>query len=221
MKTGQSTLLRVTGRLFKALLIVAGLGNGSYSYAVSPASLEVRGNTILFQDLGWWQVLTQSDYRSVCEDARRCEVPNGTYLVINHTSGDRFTSIEVPGRDTTNPYTEVLELPDDGWYQVQDAYTYATVCEGVASCTLSTGSYIIINHTSRERSFLEVTGEDRSDQVRVNGNTIAWPDDGWYEVQSVGDYSSVCQGGRYCVVLPGDYVVINHDTGTRTPVGVQ
>lgn len=50
----------------------------------------------------------------------------------------------------------------------------------------------------------------------VSGNTISWPDDGWYQVQVTGDWDSdVCQGGTSCEVEPGNYTVINHTTGER------
>lgn len=49
----------------------------------------------------------------------------------------------------------------------------------------------------------------------VTGNTISWPDDGWYQVQSASDYASVCEGGTSCEVADGLYIVINHNTGER------
>ena len=52
-------------------------------------------------------------------------------------------------------------------------------------------------------------------QPVVAGNTISWPDDGWYQVQSAADYQSICEGGRSCTVEPGSYTVINLTTGVR------
>lgn len=52
-------------------------------------------------------------------------------------------------------------------------------------------------------------------QPSVNGNTISWPDDGWYQVQDAGDFTSLCQGGTSCDVPDGEYIVINHTTGER------
>jgi hypothetical protein len=49
----------------------------------------------------------------------------------------------------------------------------------------------------------------------VSGNVISWPDDGWYQVQSADDYTSLCEGGRSCTVSDGTYIVINHTTGQR------
>ncbi|MGQ7848402.1 hypothetical protein ACUNV4_28145 [Granulosicoccus sp. 3-233] len=55
----------------------------------------------------------------------------------------------------------------------------------------------------------------------VNGNRINWPVDGWHQVQAVPGYESICTVGSSCVVEPGNYVVINHVSGTRTDVLVE
>jgi len=52
-------------------------------------------------------------------------------------------------------------------------------------------------------------------QITVNHDTIIWPDDGWYEVQTYENQTTICEGGRSCVVGPGLYIVINHTTGER------
>lgn len=110
----------------------------------------------------------------------------------------------------------VISWPDDGWYQVQDAYDYTSYCEGGRSCEVTAGTYNVINLTTGQRfEFLEVTGTPVSTSVSVNGSRISWPDDGWYQVQSAVDYSELCQGGRFCDVPDGTYIVINHSTGTR------
>ncbi|MEE9321523.1 MAG: hypothetical protein V3U76_13840 [Granulosicoccus sp.] len=49
----------------------------------------------------------------------------------------------------------------------------------------------------------------------VSGQTISWPDDGWYQVQSATTYESLCEGGTSCEVAPGTYHVINLTTGQR------
>lgn len=105
---------------------------------------------------------------------------------------------------------------DDGWYQVQDARSYESVCEGGSSCVVNPGVYNIINHSSGER-FTGVTINAPIDptDVTVDDQTIYWPDDGWYQVQNAADYSTLCEGGRSCHVAPGVYIVINHTTGQR------
>ena len=47
----------------------------------------------------------------------------------------------------------------------------------------------------------------------VTGNLIDWPDDGWYQVQRADNFSTVCEGGSFCEVTAGTYIVINHTTG--------
>lgn len=113
---------------------------------------------------------------------------------------------------TVSEYT--VSWPDDGWYQVQNAETFATICEGGLSCTVSAGTYHVINHTTGQR-FESVIVTDTQIGVLVNGSRISWPDDGWYQVQNARSYSSVCEGGRYCDVADGQYNVINLSTGQR------
>lgn len=47
----------------------------------------------------------------------------------------------------------------------------------------------------------------------VNGNTISWPDDGWYQVQTADGAESICNGTRDCAVDDGLYLVIDHTRG--------
>ena len=116
----------------------------------------------------------------------------------------------------------VISWPDDGWYQVQNANTFESVCQGGTSCEVAAGSYIVINHTTGMR-FEDITvaagntgSGSNTTGVSVMGNTISWPDDGWYQVQVAGDFnSSLCSGASSCEVAPGTYVVINHTTGMR------
>lgn len=53
----------------------------------------------------------------------------------------------------------------------------------------------------------------------VEGDTISWPAEGWFQVQHVPTQNwDVCNSsddGTSCVVPPGTYVVINHQTGER------
>ncbi len=57
--------------------------------------------------------------------------------------------------------------------------------------------------------------ESGSGAVVVNGNTISWPDDGWYEVQSATSYNTMSEGGQSADLPSGVYNVINHTTGER------
>jgi len=122
-----------------------------------------------------------------------------------------------------------ISWPDDGWYQVQRADNFETVCEGGRECSVGAGEYIVINHSSGERFNNIVIGGsgvagaagdssgsiDLPAGISVDGNQISWPDDGWYQVQSASDFSSVCEGGRSCVVPAGEYIVINHSRSMR------
>ena len=58
----------------------------------------------------------------------------------------------------------IITVPDNGWYQFQSAADYSTLCEGVTSCTVSPGNYIVINHSNGERfENVAVSGEASAD----------------------------------------------------------
>jgi len=187
---------------------------------VSGAALagpDVQGNTISWPDDGWYQVQTSSSYEEVCGGGRSCVVAPGNYIVINHSTGERFSDIVVDGNGISVA-GNTISWPDDGWYQVQDEATHSEICSGGRSCEVEPGTYVVINHSTGER--FENISVDQDDEpaahVVVIGNVISWPDDGWYQVQDEATYSEICGGGRSCEVEPGRYVVINHSTGVRT-----
>ena len=131
------------------------------------------------------------------------------------------------GATFASPVVNDLEIswPNDGWYQVQTADGQTTICEGMRSCLVEPGTYLVINHTTGER-FNNITVADTPASaaanpeipvavVTVDGNTISWPDDGWYQVQSGSTFESFCNGESSCTVEDGLYLVINHTTGER------
>ena len=202
-----------------------------YSLHAQPV---VNGETISWPDDGWYQVQSNEDYSTVCEGGTHCSVSAGTYVVINHTTQQRWEGITVvnttespSAQDTANnPVATggLLSWSDDGWYQVQNAETYLSVCEGGTSCSLPSGRYNVINHTTGERWDGIMVSVDEADTPTMapsgsdpylSGNSVYWAADGWYEVQNSSDYSTVCEGGRSCELAPGDYVVINHDLDSR------
>ena len=198
------------------------------------ASPVVNGLEISWPDDGWYQVQTADGLTNICQGMRSCLVEPGQYVVINHTTGERFTDIVVEDNSNssvakTDAITTVtvdgntILWPDDGWYQVQSADTFESRCQGEESCTVADGRYIVINHTTGER-FTDIvvpadsaaeSAADSPVSLTVKGNIISWPDDGWYQVQSTDTYESICEGGNSCEVEAGTYVVINHTTGER------
>lgn len=192
------------------------------------ANPTVSGGTISWPDNGWHQVQDATTFQTLCEGGTSCDVSPGTYLLINHTTGERFTDIVVSGSTTpTTPPSSssvsvsgsTISWPDDGWYQVQDATTYATLCEGGTSCDVSPGTYQLVNHTTGAR-FTDIvvggsTTPPSSTEVSITGNTISWPDDGWYQLQDATTYATLCEGGTSCEVSPGTYLLVNHTTGRR------
>ena len=114
----------------------------------------VSGSSIFWPDNGWYQVQTADGLTNICEGTRSCEVEPGSYIVINHTTGERFSKVmvpETPVAEAVSVQGNTLSWPDDGWYQVQSASTYESICQGGLSCTVDAGTYIVINHTTGER----------------------------------------------------------------------
>ena len=213
---------------------------GALASTSTTAAPRVSGSTISWPDDGWYQMLGADDFSEICAGGSFCDVSAGRYIVMNHTTGQRFGNVVV--RDSSGATMPVIvsgstiSWPDDGWYQVQRADDYSTVCEGVRQCDVDDGVYTVINHSSGMRftgilvdaSNSDPTIEEPSEPtepgsptgsdangITVLGNTISWPDNGWYQVQSLDTFESICEGGQSCFVPDGAYVVINHTLGER------
>lgn len=66
-----------------------------------------------------------------------------------------------PGGTTPNSTVTVgangtISWLPNGWYQVQDAITYESLCEGGDSCSVPPGRYIVINHSTGDRETVVV-----------------------------------------------------------------
>ena len=108
-----------------------------------------------------------------------------------------------------------ITVEPDGWYQFQRADNFVEVCAGTYVCTVTPGSYIVINHTTQQRWEPVVVGGGQLSEPQVVGNRIVLADDGWYQVQDGQTYASLCEGASFCEVPPGSYIVINHTSGQR------
>lgn len=204
---------------------------------VALAMPTVTGNTISWPNDGWYQVQNVQTFEIVCQGGRSCEVPDGVYWVSRFEfdgSGSTSTRVTVgspPGPELDNEsFKKTLTVDNNtiswsvaGWYQVQDAHTYESLCNGADSCVVKPGSYIVINHSLGLRAEVVVSGDDDDlfpNGIRLIGDALTWPDDGWYQVQNAQTYESICNGGTQCTVTTGEYIVINHSLGIRTRVAV-
>jgi len=193
--------------------------------AHSPAQARpsVSGNTITVPNNGWYQFQSEADYSTVCQGVNSCEVPAGSYLVVNHSTGERFDNIRVndssDGVDTITVDGNTISWPDDGWYQVQTMGDFSSICSGGRSCEVEPGNYLVINHSTGQRfSGITVDADSPgtgSSGITLSGNTISWTGSDWFQVQSNDDFSTVCEGGSSCTVTPGIYNIINLTSGTR------
>jgi len=126
----------------------------------------------------------------------------------------------VPGTSTPPQARAGLIVWDgEGYWQVQTIDPYESVCEGssITSCEVAPGVYNVINLSTGERfEDIEVSG-DATDAVQVSGNVISWTGAGYWQVQTIEPYDSVCEGSDItrCDVAPGEYNVINLTTGRR------
>jgi len=200
---------------------------------ISSAEITLSGNTISWPDDGWYQVQDSNTYEIICQGGRSCDVEDGDYFVDRFFDGGGNRSTISVGDsprtaitpesfpDTLSISGKTISWSVDGWYQVLDGNTYAEICNGEASCSVpDDGQYVVINHSLNLRAIV-FAGESSSGSVTVTGNTISWPDDGWYQVQNAETFVSVCEGGTSCEVQPGSFIVINHTSGERFDVEVK
>ncbi len=160
------------------------------------AVVSVDGNTISWPDDGWYQVQSASTYESICQGGLSCMVDDGTYIVINHTTGERFTDIIVSGGP------DVEEPP------IQSSVDLLDISQD-----------LIVTAAGYQLDRLAVVVDDIA-FIIAQQTTIQWPDSSWYQVQDAQTYASVCNGGAECNILPGSYTVINQTTGVRSPLVV-
>lgn len=136
------------------------------------AAPRVDDSTISWPADGWYQVLSAEDYSEVCAGDLSCQVEPGRYIVINHSTGERFENIVVRDKSATGSPIfvrgNVISWPDNGWYQVLRAGTYENICDGGRQCTVTDGVYTVINHTSNIRYrgiLIETPQSDQSEAI--------------------------------------------------------
>lgn len=156
-----------TGERFKDIFVSGGS---------TTERITVSGNVISWPDDGWYQVQDEATYSEVCGGTQSCIVAPGAYVVINHSTGERFEGIEVTDGGTgESPITvtgNVISWPDDGWYQVQSADGLNSICNGELSCSVESGTYIVINHTTNTR-YKDIVVSDGSSPINNNNATVS------------------------------------------------
>ena len=55
----------------------------------------VAGDTVTWPSDGWYQVQDATDYSQICAGVQSCTVERGAYIVINHTTEQRFEPVIV------------------------------------------------------------------------------------------------------------------------------
>ena len=131
------------------------------------SSVQVVGNQIIFGTNDWYQIQRSDNFETQCEGRDSCAVSAGTYNVINLTTGERIMDVTVTASGGTDATTgdasntsesapfqlegNQIIFNNDDWYQVQDALTFTSVCEGRNGCELASGQYNIINLSTGQR----------------------------------------------------------------------
>lgn len=185
----------------------------------------VSGNSISWSDDGWYEVQTSDGSETLCSGGTSCEVESGRYIVINHTTGQRFNPVEVGGTSADSSAQEIaiaptnttpvvngntISWPDNGWYEVQISDGSETLCSGVRSCDVSSGTFIVINHTTGERFNSVVVGGESGSATPVEAPMIpSTPAIAQPLSEPLNSGRSLPNDALYA---PGDLVVLNYDS---------
>ena len=72
--------------------------------SIAHANPVVNGQEISWPDNGWYEVQSADGLTSICQGVRTCLAEPGQYIVINHTTGERFENIFIgDGNASGNP----------------------------------------------------------------------------------------------------------------------
>lgn len=162
-----------------------GVNDAATPGSTTLGSLIINGNLLTFSNNDWYQVQRPSDFVTVCEGVDSCMLQDGSYIVINHSSGQRYENVVIGAAEDAAPM-----VPASGGDTANEDNDVAEPAEGNAGGTVVSAPLF-------------------------DGNSIRWPDDGWYQVQSTSDFATVCEGGLSCAVGSGSYILINLSTGQR------
>ncbi len=213
-------------------------------------NISIDQNVITFLTDDWYQVQSSNGLESLCNGEPTCVVEPGSYIIINHSTGQRFENINIGNnnndimdidqtaslQDNFTVANSGIVFLDNDWYQVQTSDGLLNLCSGESTCELNPGSYIVINHTTRERfeniqvgdgnivggEVIEnISTDDLPSNISVLGNKIHFLDGNFYQVTSVDGLLTLCSGTLSCEVEPGEYVIINQTDPERFTVFVE
>lgn len=192
--------------------------------------IQVDGNKISWPDNGWYEVQSATSYNTMSEGGTSAMMPHGTYNVINHTTGERFENITV-GQDNQGGFqrssldtlsdlqsSTIPTLPTSEELRGTSPRPPLDISDLQPSTIPTLPTLGELTGGTSQRSSLGESDNNPTaaiGTVRVTGETIHWPNDGWYEVQYAESYNTLSEGGRSASPGPGVYNVINHTTGER------
>ena len=106
-----------------------------------------------------------------------------------------------------------VSWPDDGWYELQTAGTYETLCEGGRGCEVDPGIYTVINHHTAERftNVIVTSAHDASSNPAPTTNIASVASTGATSSQRDGDDAFFSAG----VTADGERFTDNGDGSFR------
>lgn len=152
-----------TGARYEGISVAAistdGAANTADSLAGAPFTID--GNSIRFATEAWFQVQDSATLASICNGLNPCTVAAGSYVVIDHSTGQRYDDVlvGVAAIDESMANNRAMPVAGNGritwtggdWYQVLRLPEYESVCEGRNACDVPAGEYVVVNLTTGQR----------------------------------------------------------------------
>lgn len=145
---------------------------------------------------------------------------DGESLDATFTSGRSFYQSDLqPGKTyhySLFPYDDRGNIGDEVYIEITTASA-----DGPGSANPATPQANSVGPTAPDETTASdrTTGlveDTRTDSFSIDGNTISFEADGWFQVQSRDarfNYETLCEGQSSCTVEEGSYQITNHSTG--------
>lgn len=183
---------------------------------VAEADPVASGSSITFNDDDWYQVQRPSDYSTVCEGVRSCEVEPGTYIVINHTTGSRWNRFLVTAIDDTNQRPSAVSGLDGAVYSDTAAEIFwksaSAAGESISGYTVSIDGAAVKNTTGHS-FYIDNLQAATTYQFGVTAidDTGATSETSSINLTTTGEVQDFTQPEQ--VALPSDCLLDNSDDG--------
>ena len=180
------------------------------------------------------QIKYEDSNTIACDGVTACSLP-ATDMLVSQLYDGGGTTWRIRDGVLTDPSAQPVVNGNNinfqayDWYQVTASDTGELVCEGVRTCSVPNGIYEITRFSDNAQwsvpvgNITQVPVDETNfvDTITVEGRTISWPNNGWYQVQDAVTYEVFCGGADACIVpRDGRYVVINHSLALRAELEI-